>query len=143
MLEEFNLHTIVRLPNGVFAPYTSIPTNLLFFTKGQPTKDVWYFEHQLPEGKKNYTKTQPVQFEEFTSLLEWWDNRTESQNAWKVAASAIAANGYNLDIKNPNSSEDFEHMPPEQLLEDILLKETRILEILHELKSALNIEARA
>ncbi len=143
MLEEFNLHTIVRLPNGVFAPYTSIPTNLLFFTKGEPTKDIWYFEHQLPEGKKNYTKTQPVQFEEFSGLLEWWDNRTESQNAWKVAASAIAANGYNLDIKNPNSSEDFEHMPPEQLLEDILVKETRILEILHELKSALNIEARA
>ena len=65
LLKEFNLHTIVRLPNGVFAPYTSIPTNMLFFDRSGPTKDVWYYEQPLPEGRKNYTKTQPMQFEEF------------------------------------------------------------------------------
>ncbi|MEO6667202.1 MAG: class I SAM-dependent DNA methyltransferase, partial [Nitrospiria bacterium] len=65
LLKDFNLHTIVRLPNGVFAPYTSIPTNLLFFDRSGPTKDVWYYEHPLPVGKKNYTKTQPMQFDEF------------------------------------------------------------------------------
>ena len=68
LLKEFNLHTIVRLPNGVFAPYTSIPTNLLFFDRSGPTKEVWYYEHPLPEGRKNYTKTQPIQFEEFAPL---------------------------------------------------------------------------
>ena len=68
LLKEFNLHTIVRLPNGVFAPYTSIPTNVLFFDRSGPTKDVWYYEHPLPEGRKNYTKTQPIQFEEFAPL---------------------------------------------------------------------------
>ena len=57
LLKEFNLHTIVRLPNGVFAPYTSIPTNMLFFDRSGPTQEVWYYEQPLPEGRKNYTKT--------------------------------------------------------------------------------------
>jgi type I restriction enzyme M protein len=134
LLEEFNLHTIVRLPNGVFAPYTSIPTNLVFFDRSGPTKEVWYYEQPLPEGRKNYTKTQPIQFEEFAPLLTWWNNREENERAWTVDAKAIANNGYNLDIKNPNAAEDLEHLPPEQLLEDIVQKEQRILEILGELK---------
>ncbi len=138
LLEDFNLHTIVRLPNGVFAPYTSIPTNLLFFERGKPATDVWYYELPLPEGRKNYTKTQPIQFETFAPLLAWWNNRTSSDCAWTVSAKAIAANGYNLDIKNPNAAEDLEHLPPEQLLEDIVLKEQRILEILGELRAELN-----
>lgn len=92
----------------------------------------------MPEGRKNYTKTQPIQFETFAPLLEWWNNRTPSDYAWTVSAKAIAANGYNLDIKNPNAAEDLEHLPPEQLLEDILHKEQRILEILGELRAELN-----
>ena len=68
LLKEFNLHTIVRLPNGVFAPYTGIPTNLLFFDRSGPTREVWYYEQPLPEGRKNYTKTAPIQFEEFAPL---------------------------------------------------------------------------
>ena len=75
LLKEFNLHTIVRLPNGVFAPYTSIPTNLLFFDRSGPTRDVWYYEHPLPEGRKNYTKTAPLQFEEFAACQAWWTQR--------------------------------------------------------------------
>src|SRR5207249_8448778 len=101
MLKEFNLHTIVRLPNGIFAPYTSIPTNLLFFDRSGPTKEIWYYEHPLPEGRKQYTKTQPIQFEEFVHCLAWWKTRQENERAWKVPAADILANNSNLDIKNP------------------------------------------
>ena len=138
MLEDFNLHTIVRLPNGIFAPYTSIPTNLLFFSRsGAPTTDIWYFEHTLPAGRKNYTKTQPVQLEEFQPLMDWWNKRETNDRAWQVSAEVIKQNNYNLDIKNPSAQQDLQHLPPAQLLEDILSKESRILEILQELKKAL------
>ena len=137
LLKDFNLHTIVRLPNGVFAPYTSIPTNLLFFDRSQPTEDVWYYEQPLPEGRKNYTKTQPIQFEEFNGCLEWWNSRDENERAWKVPASELLANGCNLDRKNPNAATDFEHLPPEQLADDILKKEQRILEIMASIKAQL------
>jgi type I restriction enzyme M protein len=109
LLKEFNLHTIVRLPNGVFAPYTSIPTNLLFFDRSGPTQDVWYYEHPLPEGRKNYTKTAPIQFEEFAPCQEWWTHREESQRAWKVPAAEILGNNCNLDRKNPRGKEDIAH----------------------------------
>ncbi|MEF2277008.1 class I SAM-dependent DNA methyltransferase [Deinococcus sp. YIM 134068] len=141
LLEDFNLHTIVRLPNGIFAPYTSIPTNILFFDRGGPTREVWYYEHPLPAGKKNYSKTQPVQFEEFAPPLAWWGNREENERAWRVDVSAIKANNYNLDVKNPNAAQDFEHMPPEQLLADILGKERRILALLEELQAELGQQA--
>jgi type I restriction enzyme M protein len=144
LLKEFNLHTIVRLPNGVFAPYTSIPTNLLFFDRSGPTKEIWYYEQPLPEGRKQYTKTAPMQFEEFADCLTWWKKRQENERAWKVpvknvlkydeSGNLISAN---LDIKNPNSKQDFAHLPPGQLVEDILAKERRIAEILHEVKAAL------
>ena len=90
LLKDFNLHTIVRLPNGVFAPYTSIPTNLLFFDRSHPTEEVWYYEQPLPEGRKNYTKTQPIQYEEFAGCLAWWNKREENDRAWKVPACRIA-----------------------------------------------------
>ncbi|MBI5048640.1 MAG: SAM-dependent DNA methyltransferase [Deltaproteobacteria bacterium] len=137
LLKDFNLHTIVRLPNGVFAPYTGIPTNLLFFERGRSTKEIWYYEQPLPEGRKNYTKTQPIQFEEFEDCIKWWDNRRKNGQAWKVKAEDIIANNYNLDIKNPNAKEDFEHMPPERLVEDIVKKEQRILDIMAEIRQAL------
>src|SRR2546428_1129597 len=137
LLKEFNLHTIVRLPNGVFAPYTSIPTNLLFFDRSGLTKDIWYYEHPLSEGRKNYTKTQPIQFEEFSDCVAWWKDRKENERAWKVSAADILANNCNLDIKNPRGNLDFEHLPPEQLADDILKKEQRIAEIMVEIKTVL------
>ncbi len=144
LLKNFNLHTIVRLPNGVFAPYTSIPTNLLFFDRSGSTQEIWYYEQPLPEGRKNYTKTKPLQFEEFADCLAWWHNRTENERAWKVLASEVLKYdtegnllSVNLDIKNPNSQQDFEHLPPEQLVADIWSKEQRILEILGEIKDVL------
>lgn len=143
LLKEFNLHTIVRLPNGVFSPYTNIPTNLLFFDRTGPTKEIWYYEHPLPEGKKNYTKTQPIQFDEFKACIEWWKNRKENDQAWKVAAKdTLKYNekgefvSANLDIKNPNAGEDFEHMPPEQLVDDILAKEQKIIDLMKEIKAS-------
>jgi type I restriction enzyme M protein len=137
LLTRFNLHTIVRLPNGVFAPYTSIPTNLLFFDRTGPTKQVWYYEQPLPEGRKQYTKTAPIQFDEFAGCIAWWRKRKENDRAWKVPAETILANNCNLDLTNPAAKEDFEHLPPEQLVEDILEKELRIAEILREIKELL------
>lgn len=134
LLKEFNLHTIIRLPNGVFSPYTNIPTNLLFFDRSGPTKDVWYYEQPLPEGRKNYSKTKPLQFEEFAECLAWWKDRKENERAWRIVAGEIARNGYNLDIKNPNGKKDLEQLPPEELVESILVKEERIMEIMDEIK---------
>jgi len=140
LLAEFNLHTIVRLPNGVFAPYTPIPTNILFFDRSGPTKDVWYYEHALPDGRKNYTKTQALQYDEFRPLLEWWDVRTENDRAWKVSAKDLTSSGYNLDRKNPCAKDDIAHLPPEQLVDDIIEKEQRILEVMGEIRTALQVE---
>jgi type I restriction enzyme M protein len=144
LLKEFNLHTIVRLPNGVFAPYTSIPTNLLFFDRSGPTKEIWYYEQPVPEGRKQYTKTAPIQYEEFTGCLSWWKNRKEGERSWKVKTSDVLKyNGNsnlisaNLDIKNPNSTENITHLPPEELAESIIEKERRIAEIMANIKALL------
>lgn len=115
LLEECNLHTIVRLPKGVFAPYTTIKTNILFFDKGEPTKDVWFYDHPYPGGYKSYSKTKPMRIEEFDPEKAWWKNREESERAWKVSAEDIAASGYNLDISNPNTVDEG-HEDPDVLL---------------------------
>ena len=137
LLKEFNLHTIVRLPNGVFAPYTSIPTNILFFERSGPTREVWYYEQPLPEGRKNYTKTAPIQFEEFAPLIAWWNKREENGRAWRVPAAELLAAGCNLDRKNPRAKEDITHLPPEQLAASILQKEQRIAEIMGNIQKLL------
>jgi len=117
LLTECNLHTIVRLPNGVFNPYTGIKTNLLFFEKGKPTKEIWYYDHPYPEGFKSYSKTKPIQIEEFAPEKAWWDNRTVNEHAWRIPVEEIIANGYNLDIRNPNSTPDDPGNPAELLRE--------------------------
>lgn len=115
LLTDCDLHTIVRLPKGVFAPYTSINTNLLFFTKGEPTKEVWYYEHPYPAGYKSYSKTKPIRLEEFESERQWWHNRQETEQAWRVSCEQIEARGYNLDFKNPNKIGDADGDPQELL----------------------------
>lgn len=127
----------MRLPNGVFAPYTSIPTNLLFFDRSGPTKAVWYYEIPLPEGRKNYTKTMPMRFEDFADCIAWWPKRDENDRAWKVPAADILAAGCNLDRKNPRAKEDIAHLPPEQLAASILEKERKIIEIMERVKRLL------
>ena len=146
LLKDFNLHTIVRLPNGAFSPYTSIPTNLLFFDRNGPTQTIWYYEQKLPEGRKNYTKTLPIQHEEFADCVGWWNDRAENERAWRVAVEQVLkydAEGrllsVNLDSKNPNGKVDFEHLPPKKLIDDIIAKERRILEILAEIKASLGV----
>ena len=104
-LEQCHLHTIVRLPNSVFQPYASVATNLLFFTKGAPTQEIWYWQHQLPEGVKAYSKTKPIQKSEFESLKAWWHHRVENEQAWKVSLAELEATNYNLDVKNPHTPE--------------------------------------
>jgi type I restriction enzyme M protein len=137
LLKEFNLHTVVRLPNGVFAPYTSIPTNILFFDRSGPTREVWYYEQPLPEGRKSYTKTAPIQFEQFADCIKWWNQREENERAWKVPTTELLANNCNIDRKNPRAKEDITHLPPTQLAADILNKEHRIAEILANIQKLL------
>jgi type I restriction enzyme M protein len=148
LLRNFNLHTIVRLPNGVFAPYTSIPTNLLFFDRpsggGAPTSEIWFYEHILPEGVKNYTKTRPMSFEEFAPLIQWWEAREENERAWKVPVAELlrydasgSLQSVNLDVKNPRRAADLEHLPPTELAESILAKEKQITKIVNEIKGLL------
>lgn len=224
LLTKFNLHTIIRLPNGIFAPYTSIPTNILFFDRTGPTKDIWYFEIPLPDGRKNFTKSAPIQIEDLAGCIAWWRKRSEGPQAWQIAfndehaaahakatphwkasqdaetrikalrAEIEAINDrisdleksslgksktkdirdkfaglesslsvlnsrvkeqldlartekaagdaaywpvFNLDRKNPAAKENFEHLPPEQLAEDILRKELRIADIMREIQGLL------
>lgn len=143
LLTEFNLHTIVRLPKSVFAPYTSIATNLLFFTKGQKTKDIWFYEHQLPIGVKAYNKTKPMKVEEFEPEKAWWGNeddgfksRTESPQAWKVSIDEIVARNYNLDIKNPHQLET-KAIDPKILLNEYTQAQNEIATLQAQLKSIL------
>ena len=137
-LENCNLHTIVRLPNSVFQPYASVATNLLFFEKGKPTKEIWYWEHKLPEGVKAYSKTKPIQKKEFESLKKWWKKRKENEQAWKVSINTIIENGYNLDIKNPNTPgviHEYTSTELVTLLHDSFKKSDQLLE---KLKAELN-----
>lgn len=207
----------MRLPKGVFAPYTGIQSNLLFFDRSSPTGELWFYELPLPAGRKNYSKTAPLQYEEFGDCLAWWKDRAENDRAWRIdfaakhkqaraeaephweaaqtaeakakelargirevndelqrlkkygasareiekleakrerlqsaetteresakreqaAGDAIYWPIFNLNIKNPAAKDDFEHLPPEQLADDILRKEQRITELMAEIKQAL------
>jgi len=122
LLSEFNLHTIVRLPNGVFNPYTGIRTNLLFFKKGKPTKEIWYFEHPLPEGYKTYNKSKPISIKEFDLEKEWWNNREDEkfkQYSWKVSIDEVKKRNYNLDINNPNGVEEDEGLSSKEIIDKL------------------------
>ena len=145
LLTNFNLHTIVRLPKGVFTPYTGIPTNLLFFDRSHPTKEIWFYEIPLPEGRKNYAKTKPMTLEEFSDCTSWFHpiaERQEDEYAWKVNVEEVLEYNdrgkiisVNLDIKNPNSTEVLAHLPPAEIANSIIHKEQRILELIREIQA--------
>ena len=103
LLTDCNLHTIIRLPQSTFFP-ALVSTNLLFFEKGSPTNEIWYYEHKLPEGQKSYSKTKPIQYDEFKPIIEWWDNRVENEFAWKVSIGDLK--NWDLDIKNSTKIEE-------------------------------------
>ena len=141
LMEECNLHTIVRLPNSVFKPYASIGTNLLFFEKGTPTKDIWFYEHRVPEGQKAYSMTKPIRLEHFQDCIDWWGGkerkgREATPRAWKVSTEDIKARGYNLDIKNPHAVAD-DHGDPETLLQDLVKAEAETASLRDQLKAIL------
>ena len=136
-LTQCNVHTIVRLPNSVFQPYASVATNLLFFTKGEPTHEIWYWEHKLPEGQKSYSKTKPIQKSEFSSLKEWWDKRVENEQAWRVPVEKIAENGWNLDIKNPFVKEEEVTHTTAELLDKLSVSFKKSDELIAELRNGL------
>ena len=141
LMEECNLHTVVRLPNSVFRPYASIGTNLLFFEKGEPTKDVWFWEHLVPEGQKAYSKIRPIKLEHLEDCAAWWggaerQGREEGDRAWKVSAEEIKDRGYNLDIKNPRTAAE-DHGDPEALLEELTSAEAEVASVRDELKGVL------
>ncbi|MEA3288865.1 MAG: N-6 DNA methylase, partial [Campylobacterota bacterium] len=135
LLTETNLHTIVRLPNGVFSPYTNINTNLLFFTKGEETKDVWFYEFQLPNGYKTFTKTKPLKETHFKDLKKWWRDRVENDFAWKVSLEDIKNNNFNLDIKNPKKQEEEKLYTTVELIDILEYSMKKSIDILEEIKN--------
>lgn len=141
LLDECNLHTIVRLPNSVFKPYASIGTNLLFFEKGAPTRETWFYEHRVPEGQKAYSMTRPIRVEHLQPCVEWWggparSGRVATERAWKVTAQEVRARGYNLDIKNPHTVAD-DHGDPADLLRELSEAEAAAADLREQLRAIL------
>lgn len=136
LLEECNLHTIIRLPNSVFQPYATVATNLLFFEKGKPTKEIWYYEHRMPEGYKAYSKTKPIQVKEFDPIKKWWKKRKESDVCWKVNIQTIKDRGYDLDIKNPTKQEEKHEYSSAKLMEMLHQSFLKSDNLLNQLKKA-------
>ena len=141
LMEECNLHTIVRLPNSVFRPYASIGTNLLFFEKGGPTRVIWFYEHVVPAGQKAYSMTKPIRLEHLQGCIDWWggsqrQGRRDTDHAWPVTAEEVKTKGYNLDIRNPHFAQDG-HGDPEELLAELAAAEAAAGDLRHRLKTAL------
>ncbi|MGH3901364.1 MAG: N-6 DNA methylase [Pseudonocardiaceae bacterium] len=137
LMKECDLHTIVRLPQGVFAPYTLIPANLLFFEKTGPTKEIWYYEIPPPEGRRSYTKTNPMRYEEFLECAEWWsgenrERREANENSWKVDAKYIKIDDYNLGVSKPHAGISSPLRSPAKLLDELIqLQEMTSTEFSH------------
>jgi len=145
LLRDFKLHTVVRLPEGVFAPYTDIPTNLLFFDTSGPSDQIWYWEQPMPVGRRKYSKTAPLQYEELDELVAWWTNRREGPCAWKVSASGLAKRdeqgrvvAVNLDIKNPHAKQATDHREPSEILQGVIEKEREVFALLNDMKQLLD-----
>lgn len=120
LLTEYNLHTVIRLPKSVFAPYTSITTNILFFDKTGPTKETWFYRIDLPEGYKAFSKTKPMRLEHFAPVTAWWNARKPLEEdgvprAAVYAVQDILANDANLDLCGfPHEEEEI--LPPAELI---------------------------
>ena len=121
LLSEFNLHTVIRMPHSVFAPYTSITTNILFFDRTHPTTETWFYRLDMPEGYKNFSKTKPMKLEHFAPTVEWWDNREEItidgfDKAKKYTVEELKARSYNIDLCGyPHEEEEI--LPPKELIQ--------------------------
>ena len=148
LLNEFNLHTVIRLPHSVFAPYTSITTNILFFDKTEPTKETWFYRMDMPEGYKNFSKTKPIKLEHLEPIANWWDNREEINidgfdKARKYTVEEIKDLGYNLDLCGfPNIEEEI--LEPDELINNYKVKReslnAEINSILSEIEAMLGVK---
>jgi len=139
LLENFNVHTIISLPKGVFtvSGKTPVKTNLLFFDKTGPTEEIWYYEIQPPEGRKNFTKTRPMRDEDWQDCFEKWQKREVGENSWIVKFEDIDKETYELTPRNPNKMKKKEYRPPAEILEEIVKKEKEVVNLLEELKEFL------
>lgn len=121
LLSEFNLHTVIRMPHSVFAPYTPITTNILFFDKTGETKETWFYRLDMPDGYKNFSKTKPMRLEHFNPAIEWWNNRQEIvvdgfDKAKKYTAQELADKNFNIDLCGfPHEEEEI--LPPKELIQ--------------------------
>ncbi len=146
MLNEFNLHTIIRLPETVFEPYTKIPTNILFFDKTKPTTDIWYYQMNVDERLRGatraknpkYTKSNPIVYEDFSEIEKWFKKKSANENAWKVPVTNIV--NFNLDIKNPNEQTEIIDLAPHELINTIISDEAKTMKLLQEVKDLINQE---
>lgn len=148
LLNEFNLHTVIRLPHSVFAPYTSITTNILFFDKTEPTQETWFYRMDMPEGYKNFSKTKPIKLEHLEPIVNWWNNRKEISidgfyKAKKYTTEEIKALGYNLDLCGfPNIEEEI--LEPDELINNYKVKReslnAKINNILAEIEAMLGVK---
>ncbi|MGD0797746.1 MAG: class I SAM-dependent DNA methyltransferase [Acidobacteriaceae bacterium] len=141
LLQECNLHTIVRLPNSVFRPYATIGTNLLFFEKGEATKNIWFFEHIVHQGQKAYSMTKPIRVEYLKPCVDWWGGkarkgRVETEAAWMVTVDEVKAREYNLDFKNPHTVAE-NHGDPEELLAKLIAAQNETATLRNKLKAIL------
>ena len=137
LLTDCNVHTIVRLPQGVFSPYAGVNTNLVFFEKGKPTKEIWYYKLPLPVGLRQYTKNRGITTEEFDPVRKWWKRREENDFSWKVSLDEIKKKNFNLDFKHPDGGVKVEHKEPEEIIVDIESAESQITKLLGEIKREL------
>lgn len=143
LLKDCRLHTIIRLPNSVFQPYATVATNLLFFdkvhhnndTSGFATREVWYYEHRLPEGQKSYSKTKPIKEAEFDPIKEWWNDRKESELCWKVSIDTLKDRNFDLDIKNPHKTEDVQEFSSKELIGHLSTSLERTNDLLKQIKT--------
>ena len=130
LLSEFNLHTVIRLPHSVFAPYTSITTNILFFDRTHATKEIWFYRLDMPDGYKNFSKTKPMKLEHFAPAVEWWNDRREItadgfDKAKKYTVQEIAERNYNIDLCGfPHEEEEI--LPPRELIQQYQEKRTSL-----------------
>ena len=141
LLEECNLHTVVRLPNSVFRPYASIGTNLLFFEKGEATQETWFYEHRVSAGQKAYSMTRPLRLEHFDDCAAWWggssrEERQETPVAWRVGIDEIKARGFSLDFRNPNVK-DAGAGDPDQIRGELEVAEDQVALLRASLKAVL------
>jgi type I restriction enzyme M protein len=150
LLERFNLHTVVRLPEGVFAPYTEIATNLIFFDTSGPTGEIDYWQQPAPQGRKKYSKTAPLQSDDLVDLSSWWDTRTDDPRAWRVNGPSLIerddaglVKAVNLDLKNPKAKQEEDHRSPAEIVEAATAKEREVLAILEGLRALLADEVSA